>query len=352
MIESRNRINHYFDSLKDMSENARKLHELLISSTFDVSAAVNNNSRDWSICLGDIPITYSLKYDNKSVTPSIRLVVEPGGKYIDIPQQITWSMATLNGICKLFDWPITWDIISHISSLLHPKDLKESINWHGGMWIGMDCTPNKMLVKTYFNLKHREIPERWQLLATVLSYYGEPNMESSIMKIIDKVSEIGVPVGLGCSFGSQGLIGIRCYFSVLQPEAKIIGNLSDLFFKRNGSDAVIDFCLRYNEKFGPFTNNSVAVAFDYAFLKNKNALSIHPVRFKTEISVCNLPIELQGELSRWFQNELVLNKFRREKFVEDLTVLKNNFKTVKAQYLTIGINDDVEHMTYYLEPQE
>jgi len=324
------------------------IYQALTSATFDVRFP-EPPRREQSICYGEIPVTYSLKYGKAAAPPSFRMVLEPGGIGINVASQIDWSLRTLDGILSKMGWLRAADTLNRITPIIHPKDAEDTRDWHGGMWLGMDASNEEALsLKVYMNLRHGSAQERWQRVANVVSKLGSPDIEPVVRRTISDTQGRGIPVGIGFHLGHKGLTGIRLYVCLFQPASDVVALLCDSFFPSASAD-VKDYCNQFEREHGEFKDQSVTLGYDFA-TSEKGRLTSRPVRFKAELACFGLTAQQHERLPNWFEQQLKNFSMSHDEFTADLNKIRSVFSSYIPQYVTLGVKDTVCHLTFYLEP--
>lgn len=324
-------------------ENEYLYKKLLDESFINSSGEIKKKN---SISIFGSPVIYSIKYSKQENCNdnNLRLIAEPGGNNISISEQIDFCLSLLNDVIYKYNWKISNDL-NLLIPIIFPKDVNEVSTWRGGMWIGFDSGERPTMLKLYFNLRHQTLKDRWQRIANILSIYSEAEMEKTINFLIRNTSHCGTPVGIGCGFGENGLLGVRIYISF----EKITDELIDNIYKEYYPDKTMkvkmflkSFLTHFN--FLPQT----VIAFDFVINKNK-IINAFPVRLKLEVSCCTIKNENSTRVSEWIITQLNSMDFSTAKFKEDI-MLVNKYFNIFYQYCSIGIGENILHFSTYFEP--
>ena len=369
----------YCASEKEMSFDNRYLFEKLIDKSLDHKSFFETNSihRKSSISVHGAPIVFSLKYDRQkekdgrawqdncrqqnvqreSNMPQhgrhkgIRLLAEPGGYFITIPQQIDFCLQLLNEVVADLRWDLASDV-NQLVSIIYPRDGFSTMNWRGGMWLGLETSEKQPMLKLYMNLRHQTQLDRWQKIADVIVKYSKPEMENIIRFIISSTQIDASPIGIGAAVGKNGIMGLRIYLSFQTPKQAVWDTIYKRFAPKSLAD-VTQMISFYQEIFSHLPQS--VLTFDFVIGKDRLLLP-EPVRLKTELSSCHLEGVQQEMFEQFIKEQISRFGFPRAEFEEDLSRMKGLFGNIFYQYASYGSSTSFvrdrtkEQFTVYYEP--
>lgn len=350
--------------VEEMSFENRYLYRMLIDGSLaeeefskgldaEAYACRERGCRKHSISIYGAPVVFSLKYDRKREEGQngLRLLAEPGGTKVTIPQQINCCLEMLNQAAGDLSWNIAEDV-NRIVSIIYPENGAETMNWLGGMWMGLDTCEKEPMLKLYMNLRHQTLRSRWQKIADVVVRYSEAAMEQTIRCIISGTQRYGNPIGIGVGIGKNGIMGLRIYLSFQRPEQDVWNQIYERFAPKSQA-AVMRMIQSWQECFCNLPQS--VMTFDFLIGKDRILLP-EPVRLKTELSGCNLAGQEQVLFERFVGEQLLRLGFSERKWKEDLCGMKERFGSIFYQYASYGTSASYtggrikEHFTVYCEP--
>jgi len=331
----------------------RLLHDALLRATFD-SPIVDAQRRRASLCLDGTPIVYSLKLrleadqlGQKADELPFRMLVEPGGLGITVAEQIDSSLSIVDTLLHGLGWQSTVDDLNEVIRCVFPRRASELSHWGGGIWLGMDFTPGWVELRLYCNLRYGSELARWQRLADVLSWFGDPSLAGPLKSLIERVSPYAVPVGLGLVV-SQRICGFRLYAGVHEPSLPTIMQA----WPDQTEDMARNFglfCKAFTRVCGPFARQSVTFGFD--FLLGQNGF-LHPQISRTKIDVsCQVisggAVPLLLPMLRDLFDTWQLDSRKLDAFLEDLWIC---FGGSSFEHVSLGFGEKLDHVTIYAKP--
>lgn len=304
-----------------------------------------------SISVFGSPVIYSLKYVEGQRQSGIRVLAEPDAD--TVPQQINRSLQFVSEASRVLEWDISEDV-NKLTSCIYPKAWTETLDWLGGMWIGLDTAEKQPMLKLYMNLRHQPLAVRWQKIADVIVRYSRPEMEPVIRFIMDSTKESGSPIGIGAGLGREGLLGLRIYVSFGQPAASSFDGIWERFAPA-GLGHVHGMLELYSDMF-PFLPQTV-LTVDFAAGPGR-LLKPDPVRLKTELSGCMLKGKGQEGFEIYLKKVSDMLWGTYDGLEQDIHKMRAIFPSLFFQYASYGSsvgaveNKRKEHFTVYIEPLE
>lgn len=341
----------YGELFLDGREFGQKLYARLLKESFP--AEPESPLKEMGISyLGDTPITYSFKYKKsgggQKVTgdKALRCVTEPGGRSVTVAGQIMVCLKLIDDILLENKWKAAEDV-NKIVACIYPEDEKATENWLSGMWLGMDSSYPVPALKIYMNLRHQEEALRWLRLKNLFESFADAGFTETFDFMTTTLYKTGIPVGIGCAIGEEGLLGIRVYFA-------FPGILSYI-------PVMKEVCLRYYRDNWPAMERVITSVTDrfrdvesnltLEFrLKKNGCLEPLPVRIKTELSLCKLPEKDQEAVKDYIGDLMEVEQFDSVGFKEDWAFMSLYWEKLFVQYLSIGAGLEGEHFSVYLEP--
>lgn len=329
-----------------LPENCRLFHTALLG------ASINNlqgkiKLRRASMCLDGTPVVYSLKSVGNASVPPFRMLVEPGGLGITVPEQINISLRVLDELLHKMGWVFVLSDLNAVISRVFPWDAGTAEELWGGIWLGCDLSGDEIQLRLYLNLRYGEALSRWQRLADVLSWFGDSTLVRPLRILIEQVSPHAIPVGLGIAVSEQ-IRAIRVYVGMHDPKYKSILEAGMDKLYRSKRDVGL-ICSSFTDSFGSFIKQSVTLGYD--FILEKGRLAQPKIR-RTKIDVsCQLIKKDKRHLlipmiiyliKNWDLNDKKLNIF-----LEDMTECFGGFD---IEFMSFGFVEELEHVTVYAKP--
>lgn len=322
----------------------QQVWQSLLKPTFHLPP-VTTPLRAASICTDGTPVVFSLKLTHQEEAPAFRVLVEPGGTGITLPQQVNCSLQAADEILQIMGWQAAADQVNRIIQHVFPADSSALENWWGGIWLGMSVAPAHTELRMYLNLRHGNIVQRWQRVADVLTEFGDESLQPVLEKLIHQTSAHAIPVGLGIVI-NKTVRGIRLYCGMHEPdESSILQCIS-------GDASVVKeeiawFCNSIIEQFGEFTRQSVTLGYDFHLDKAGN---LQPLISRTKIDVaCQRFAKAEG-FSHFLQQMVQEFKFDNSQLPAFLADLGQCFSGSDVEYISLGIDGGIDHLTVYAKP--
>ena len=321
-----------------------QLWNALLQPTFNIPP-VGTPLRAASICIDGTPIVFSIKLTRQQEAPAFRILVEPGGTGISVPQQINCSLKTIDEMLQIMGWESAAEQINSIIGHVFPVDSKEVENWWGGIWLGASLSEDQTELRMYLNLRHGNGIQRWQRVANVLTEFSDDSLGPVLESLIMQTAPHVIPVGLGIVISKQ-VRGIRLYTGMSDP-----GEQSILDCISGNNTAVKDdihwFCNEITRRFGAFAKQSVTLGYDFHLDKSG---MLQPLITRTKIDVACQRFAKAGEFVPFLHQLVQQFKFDNSQLPSFLSDLKSCFHGSDVEYISIGVDGGIDHLTIYAKP--
>lgn len=322
-------------------------HEQLINAAFIHIDSGLESVRRPSISNDGTPINYSLKLDRGNTRPAYRMIVEPGGTHLTIPEQIEYSLQLTKTILEQLDWHDQYSPVESMARIILPADQQTQLKLVGGIWLGLSVKGEDLDFRMYINLRYGNTEERWKRIDQLLRRFGAESAES-FMRIKQQTEEHAMPIGFCLSIVNGKIRGVRLYITYSNPTLLSLnqGFLSEF---RASEPYLKQFASSFVKSFGPFSPQSVTMGYDFRYRDNWGILPT-PVRFKLEISCMSIPGEDESLIVKWAEQQLN----HRNISVQDFRIFRQNllthFEGSYFHYITLGVDPKSEHLTFYTQP--
>jgi hypothetical protein len=351
LLDIKKRLWDYFEGMSSFRDSGVGLASMIYSSLVDSVTDIPNEEvrkRELSMFLDGTMVGYSLQVNLEALSQesSFRVLVEPGGCWVTLPEQINFTLLCINALFSKLKWGGASDDINRIMRLIFPRDPKLLNDWWGGIWLGGDFKESSCDLKIYLNLRNGSLESRWQKIADAFSPYAKGSMKSLFLEVSERSIRLGgIPVGLGLVIIGGVLMGFRIYISLEKPEIDTIISMipknikATPEFRKNltGLENIL----------GNFDNHSVTVSYDFV-LKNK-VLSSQIYRFKSDVCFNKFIDNKQSLFNKWLQEHL--DDFSNEKFNSFFSGLNSYFGGFDIDYLSLGLkNNNESQLTCYTKP--
>lgn len=318
--------------------------QALLKPTFDCPP-VTTPLRAASICIDGTPVVFSLKLTHQEEAPAFRVLVEPGGTGISVPQQISCSLKAADELLQIMGWQQAAEQVNQIIQHVFPANSEELENWWGGIWLGTSIAGSQTELRLYLNLRHGNIVQRWQRVANVLTEFGDHSLQPVLEKLIGQTSSHAIPVGLGIVI-NKTVRGIRLYCGMHEPsEASIMQCIS-------GDASLVQadiswFCSSIREQFGEFTRQSVTLGYDFHLDKNG---ALQPLIARTKIDVACQRFAKSEGFTDFLQQLVQKFQFDNSQLPSFLADLDHCFQGSDVEYISLGVDAGIDHLTVYAKP--
>lgn len=322
----------------------QQVWQSLLKPTFDLPP-VTTPLRAASICIDGTPVVFSVKLTHQEEAPAFRVLVEPGGTGITVPQQINCSLKAADELLQIMGWQAAAEQVNRIIQHVFPANSEELENWWGGIWLGTSVAESHTELRMYLNLRHGNIVQRWQRVADVLTEFGDESLQPVLQKLINQTSAHAIPVGLGIVI-SNTVRGIRLYCGMHEP------NEESILHCISGDASLVKedigwFCHSIVEQFGDFTRQSVTLGYDFHLDKEGN---LQPLISRTKIDVaCQRFAKAEG-FSSFLEQMVQEFKFDNRQLPAFLADLDHCFSGSDVEYISLGIDGGIDHLTVYAKP--
>lgn len=340
-------VHHSYTSTDNSSRQPSKSEQLwqsLLKPTYHIPHATTP-LRAASICTDGTPVVFSVKLTREQLAPAFRVLVEPGGTGITVPQQVNCSLRAADELLQIMGWQQAAEQVNRIIHHVFPAESSELENWWGGIWLGTSISESHTELRMYLNLRHGNAFRRWQRVADVLSEFSDESIAPVLEKLITQTSPHAVPVGLGIVI-SKTVRGIRLYTGMQEPDEKSILDCisGDASLVR---EDVEWFCKAIHEQFGPFARQSITLGYDFHL--DKSGI-LQPLISRTKIDVaCQRFAKAEGFIN--FLHQLVQQfQFDNSQLPSFLTDLNEHFNGCDVEYISLGIDGGIDHLTVYAKP--
>lgn len=330
---------------------ADELHEALLSSAFDVKKSTVNRRRA-SISVDGTPVVYSLQLPLSANRPSFRLLCEPGGLGITIPEQIDFSRRTMQAITERLGWGAAQMAVDEILARVIPCEPAAMSDWWGGIWIGAAMQSDTSEVRIYANLRHGELISRWQRVANVLAPFADQRLIPTVREWMDTAGRVAIPVGVGMVLSESGVPVVRIYLGVEKPCLDAIRTARGQRFS-NSDVPIAEFCEAFVTTYGPFHRQSMTLGFDFVS-DDEGLFRPEIARFKVDVSFGHIKATSQPSPDAFIADQIE-NAFpvaidSYHAFRDDLAEC---FGGSDVEYVSLASRGDrLSEMTIYARPHK
>lgn len=319
------------------------LHDALVAAALEVprGPAV----RRPSMCHDGTPVTYSAALD--AANP-LRLLVEPGGCAIGVPEQLDGSLALLDALLAERGWEAARAHLHRICAAALPAQRSVTSTWWGGAWLGLVAEPGAPTqLRLYLNLRWGDPASRWQRGLDAICGAADASLTPTLEDLVRTCAPAGVPVGLGLAFAAGDLRALRLYVGVHAPARTGLAALLPAGL-RHQEEVARRFGALATQRLGPPPAQSVTAGYD--FVLRDGAVRPGIARCKLDLSCQPLddPGRVQAELvAREFAAALGLDGGELERFQADLGAA---YGGSTLEFLSLGLRPDRTGMSVYVKP--
>ncbi len=201
------------------------VHRLLIDAAM-TDVGTGPPRRRASLCLDDTPIVYSFAVPPLGrATPSLRLLVEPGGTRCTVARQIDAALAVADQAIDVLGWQGATADLNGIIRRAFPPTADEVRNWWGGIWLGLAASPEGTQLRLYLNLRFGGAQARWQRVADILGFLADARLGDPLIAFVAQVSPLAIPVGLGVVLAGGRIAALRLYVGIHAPSRDTLRGL-------------------------------------------------------------------------------------------------------------------------------
>ncbi|HEX8600427.1 MAG TPA: hypothetical protein VF952_18160 [Chloroflexia bacterium] len=323
------------------------MHNTLINSIVTPAPGELARRRP-SMCHDGTPLVYSLQLDKGDKAPAFRLLVEPGGTGITVPQQISFSLRALDQLLHLLGWQESVEDVNAIVSRVFPSEATPVSHWWGGIWLGMSLDHQSADLRLYLNLRHGEALARWQRVADVLGWFGDEALSATFNRWLAAVSSHATPVGLGVVVAGGRVRGLRVYTGLYAPTQE---TMEAACLDMAGGDKLKLKLLTdtFTGWLGTFQPQSVTMGYDFRL---EATGTLHPAiaRVKVDISCQLLPSDKRADVVPVFSDIISAWDFDTTYLHEYLDDLRECFGGYVVEFLSLGFRGELDHVTLYTKP--
>lgn len=295
----------------------------------------------------DVNQSSGLKDYPNGMNELFRVLVEPGGVGLVLPEQIDRSLQTVGYVVDALKWNNIANDINYICQQVFPENPAVLSDWFGGVWLGASLSKGYNQFKIYLNLRWGDSRSRWQRVANVFSAYAEESLESTFLSIFNKTLESGgTPTGLALVISKGRLLGFRIYVGLHHPTAVSVTRLIPSQVNCTAS-YFNDLLQSLNSRFQKFEDQSITISYDFLLENSVIKPAIH--RFKIDVC-CNTYVGIDGQgLDLWTSGHLETNQVSTLRGFQ--SILEEYFGGSDIDYISFGFKSDstIQH-TFYVKP--
>ncbi len=280
------------------------------------------------VALDGTPLVYSA-----TSTGGFRMLAEPGALDRDVPAQVDFALTVLDELLGELEWRGAADDVNALVRAAMPRRAPDARLLRGGAALGLACGP-RFELRLYLDLRGADVLLRWQRVADVLGQFGGPAAERSFVRLLARVEQTAVPVGLAAVLADGALRGLRLYVGVEHADASTLTLATALPASLLGP-----FC----RLLGPFGTQRVTAAFDFALVDG----GLHPAIGRTKVDACRLGVADAPRQADGLATAYGLDAKPLRAFLDDLD---ESFGGSTIQYLGAGLRGDAAELTVYAQP--
>lgn len=323
---------------------SNQLWQSLLKPTFNFPPATTP-LRAASICIDGTPVVFSVKLTREQEAPAFRVLMEPGGTGITVPQQINCSLRAADELLQIMGWQEAAEQVNAIIRHVFPANSEELQNWWGGIWLGASIAETHTELRIYLNLRHGNAFHRWQRVADVLTEFSDESIIPVLEKLIGQTSPHAIPVGLGIVI-NKTVRGIRLYAGMNEPNENSILNCI------SGDASMVKedlhwFCKTIHDQFGEFTRQSITLGYDFHL--DKTGI-LKPLITRTKIDMACQRFAKSEGFTRFLHQTVQQFKFDNSQLPGFLADLDHCFSGSDVEYISLGVDNGIDHLTVYAKP--
>jgi hypothetical protein len=327
------------------------LHDALMRGISHI-ASEDIHCRRASICLDETPVVYSLKLAREAhfdKFPDFRMLVEPGGLGITVPQQVDNALRIVDELLQRLEWQAAAEDINAVVTRVFPRDSASLSHWWGGIWLGMALTHDRAELRIYLNLRHGEALQRWQRVADVLTWFGDDSLTLPLESLIARACPHAIPVGLGVVI-SKSLCGFRIYTGMYNPSLQAIGAAGavDTTELCDANSDISVFYKAFTTAFGPLARQSVTMGYD--FVLRDGLLVPNVTRTKADICCQFVARDHAGLLESLLEDRLRESDSDAAPLRWFLRDLQSSFGGATTEFIGMGLGERAEPINIYVRP--
>ena len=323
------------------------IHSVLIESITDIPFE-STQKRQPSMFIDGTKVGYSLQLNVKGISEDLgfRILVEPGGVGMTLPEQINFSLSKLDIIFATLGWQHLAKDINRIIASVYPKNPVALNNWIGGMWLGADIKQSYSDLKLYMNLRNGDIASRWQRIADVFAPYAAQEIKPLFCQTLEEsIKSGGIPVGLGVVIRNGKLLGFRIYISLENPTTSIIIQAIPVNIIHDGK-----FRNKLEELeaiLNNFEGHSVTIGYD--FILHEKLILPEVYRFKADLCFNKFINNKKDLIASWVRDNF--NIYVYNQFNSFFSLLDQRFGGNDIDYISLGLKGNKEsQITWYTKP--
>ncbi|MBJ7518106.1 MAG: hypothetical protein JHC84_00300 [Solirubrobacteraceae bacterium] len=322
------------------------LHDALLAAALDVPAGPA--VRRPSMCHDGTPVTYSAALDAAGPASPLRLLVEPGGCAVAVPEQLEGTLGLLRGLLRERGWDAARAHLDRVCDAVLPAQRERTGSWWGGAWLGLVAEPGAPTqLRCYLNLRWGSPQARWQRALDAICGAADATLTPTLDGLLRTCAPIGVPVGLGLAFAAGDLRALRLYVGVHEPARCGLAALLPPELSHQ-QEVARRFGVLATQRLGPPPAQGVTAGYDLVL--RDGVVQPGVARCKVDLSCQPLdgPGRVQAELvAREFAAALGLDGGELDRFEADL---EDAYGGSTLEFVSLGIRPDRTGMSAYVKP--
>lgn len=323
---------------------ARDVVRMLAEAALDVSH--QPAMREPSLFEDGTPIGFSLQLGG-GTPASFRLLVEPGGLAVGLPEQINRGLGALGQILTALGWTASAHDLNHFARGVYPGDPANLANWWGGMWLGA-AVGTEFDLRVYMNLRSGSLPARWQRIVDVLAYRASDSFEPDFRAFINQsVDATAVPVGLGLVLARDKLRGVRIYQGLERTDPVSVARSIPAALREPAEAAIMAPLRTLFDEMGKPNAQTVTMAHD--FVVKGEELRSRPYRVKCDINCRGYVTRGADQFENWLLS--TIEDSDRDQVVRFSNLLTYHFGGAQLDYFSLACaTGSREQRTLYVQP--
>jgi len=324
----------------------RLVVEQLLEAAYDVPAA-DPVRRRIAISTPGAPVVYSHKCSARAGAAPFRMLSEPGGVGISVPEQVALSRNLLRRLLDHLSWSAAAGPLDAVLDRLIPQDAGALNEWHGGLGFGVEVADTGPELRVYCNVRHGELADRWQRLIDVVGEFADVRAEDAVAEILGIAVPRAVPAGVAVAVGGGDVRGIRLYAGLLDATAESAVAAAPQRFA-HAERAISRLVDSYRAWFGDLGTQGLTLAYDFAVIDGVLWPSV--VRYKVDLFCEPSSGHGTAALLDWIEplaRSLGLAPAGLRRFASDLD---RHFPGWTFQYLSLGCRDGTQELSAYCVP--
>jgi hypothetical protein len=275
----------------------------------------------------------------------IRVLAESGSLAMSVAEQITYALTKLNRLLRVLEWQGACAAINSITANVFPAEPSSTLNWRGGIWLGADLRTDSSdsELRVYLNLRYGSAQQRWKRLRQLVSDFTSESIDAWLQSWVQSAARFAIPVGLGVVISQGAVRGIRAYTSIENPSFESIQALVAGLEPQAQFDLLTAYDT-FTSKFGNILRHGITLGYDFV------PGATQPRRKKVDICCHTLPLEHADALREWIDCLLDELRYEPSKFHSFLRNIHEFWRGSSTQFVSLGFNSALEHLTIYVKP--